>query len=393
MSEHDRGASLEKRIIARLREALGEGRFSLHEPWLGAQEREAVEEALRSTFVSSVGAFVDRFEEEIAARVGVKHAIAVVNGTAGLHAALLACGVRPGDEVIVPAISFIATANAVAHCSATPHFVDVEEETLALDAAKLREHLGKTAEIRGGACFNRHTGARIAAMVPVHVFGHPADMQALEEVAGEFALPIIEDAAEALGSSRHGRAAGSFGLAGVFSFNGNKIITTGGGGMIVTDDDAFAARVRHLTTTAKIPHPWLYEHDEVGYNYRMPNINAAMGVAQLARLDHFLAAKRRLLARYEAVFSGIGEVRLMREPEGASSNYWLQALVLSPAAAERRDALLEALNAAGYGCRPLWGLLPRQRPYRDAPRADLSVALDMERRIINIPSSAFLGEG
>jgi aminotransferase in exopolysaccharide biosynthesis len=362
----------------------------LHEPRFGGQEWAYVKDCLDSTFVSSVGAYVDRFEADLARFTGAKHAVAVVNGTAALHVALLLAGVVPGDEVLIPALTFIATANAVRYCGATPHFVDSNMETLGLDPAALREWLKHCSEQRGGVCVNKQTGRPIRALLPMHTLGHPCDLAGLLAVAGEFGLALVEDAAESLGSLYQGRHTGTSGLVGTLSFNGNKTITTGGGGAILTNDTALARRAKHVTTTAKRPHSWAFEHDEVGYNYRMPNINAALGCAQLEQLPGFLQSKRRLYAKYLAAFATTPEISLVAEPAGCESNYWLQAIMLSETVAGQRDEVLKATNGAGLMTRPVWTLLHRLTPYLDAPRAPLPVAESLERRLINIPSSAGL---
>lgn len=366
------------------------GPVGLHEPKFQGNEWLYLKECLDTGFVSSVGKFVDRFEAELAAYTGAKYAIAVVNGTAALHTTLMLAGVGLEDEVLVPTLTFVATANAVRYCGATPHFVDSEESTLGMAAESLREHLESITEQRNGQCVNTTTGKVIRAMVPMHAFGHPADLDGLLSIAHDFNLALIEDAAESLGSYYHGRHTGTFGVMGALSFNGNKVLTTGGGGAILTDDPALARRAKHLSTTAKLPHRWAFEHDEVGYNYRMPNINAALGCAQLELLPDFLAAKRRLHNRYRDAFSDIRHVRLMVEPTSCQSNYWLQTLLLDDEVANQRDAVLDACNDAGFMTRPVWNLMHRLNPYRNCPRALLMVAESLGRRVINIPSSAFL---
>jgi len=363
---------------------------ALHEPRLGARERELVLDCIDTNWVSSAGKYVKQFEQMVAAATGAAHAIAIVNGTAALHAALLLEGVKPNDEVIVPSITFVATANAVSHAGAIPHFVESTWDTLGLDPAALDAHLAEISTRRNGELVNRLTGRRLRAVVPVHIFGHPVDMPALLAVAAKYGLVVVEDATESLGSTWKGRACGTFGHSAVLSFNGNKIITTGGGGMILTDDDEHAARARHFTTTAKKPHAWSFDHDEVGYNYRLPNINAALGCAQMERLPEFVAAKRELAARYLEVFDGFGGARIYREPEGAQGNYWLNLLVLDPENAGERDSLLAALHAGGIQARPLWTPMHLLPMYRDCPRSRLSVAEDMHARCINLPSSPFL---
>ena len=365
----------------------------LHEPRFRGNEWNYLKECLDSTFVSSVGKFVDQFEADLAAFTGAARAVAVVNGTAALHVALRMAGVEPGDEVLLPALTFVATANAVSYCGAVPHFVDSEERSFGMCAAALRAHLDATTEMRSGACVNRATGRIIRAMVPMHVFGHPVDIEALLAVAHDFRLELIEDAAESLGSTVGARHTGTFGRMGTLSFNGNKTITTGGGGAILTNDAVLGARIKHITTTAKLPHRWSFVHDEIAYNYRMPNLNAALGCAQLEQLPGFLAEKRALFEAYQARFAEVAGVTVVAEPAGCTSNYWLQALLLDDAAAPQRDAILAATNDAGLMTRPVWTLMSSLAPYRGAPRAALPVATALEQRLINIPSSAGLVQG
>jgi perosamine synthetase len=341
-------------------------------------------------YVSSVGAYVDRFEKEMAAYTGARRAVAVVNGTAALQVALQLAGVQANDEVIVPALTFVATANAVQYLGAVPHFADSEETTLGLDPRALRDWLKSVAEPAGDAYRNRLTGRRISGLVPMHTFGHPCDLEGLLAVAHDYRLALVEDAAESLGSRYQGQHTGTFGLLGTLSFNGNKIIPTGGGGAILTNDERLADHAKHLTTTAKLPHRWDYVHDEIGYNFRMPNLNAALGCAQLEQLPEFLASKRRLFERYQAALVDIDEVHLMGEPSGSESNYWLQTLVLSDAVADQRDTLLQATNDTGLMARPAWRLMHRLTPYADCPRAPLPVAESLAQRLINLPSSAGL---
>lgn len=366
---------------------------SLHEPLFAGNEWTYVKECLDTGWVSSVGAFVDRLEADLAAYTGVKRAVAVVNGTAALHVCLMLAGVESGDEVLIPALTFIATANAVTYCGAVPHFVDSEERTLGLDPVRLADYLSETAELRDGGCYNRTTGRRIKAVVPMHTFGHPVDLDPLVEVCSRFRIELIEDAAESLGSFYKGRHTGNWGRLSALSFNGNKIITTGGGGAILTNDEELAARAKHLTTTAKVPHRWEFNHDVTGYNYRMPNINAALGCAQLEQLPVFLENKRRLAENYRAVFVDVIGIRFVTEPEFARSNYWLNALMLDEDLAPERDKLLSLTNDAGIMTRPAWTLMHRLPMYAGCPRMDLSMAESMSKRIINIPSSASLGGG
>lgn len=378
-------------ITQAIRAVTGSGALPLHAPSFQGQEWAYVRECLDSTFVSSVGAFVDRFEADLARYTGAKHAIAVSNGTAALHVALLLAGVQADDEVLVPALTFVATANAVHYCQASPHFVDSEARTLGVDAVRLDAYLGEISTQREGQCVNLTTGRVIRALIVMHVFGHPCELDALMKVAHKHHIALVEDAAEALGSWYGQRHVGTFGLLGALSFNGNKIITTGGGGALLTNDTALAQRAKHLTTTAKLPHRWAYEHDEVGFNYRMPNLNAALGCAQLELMPSFLSQKRALHARYAAQFQKVQGVRLVSEPVGCTSNYWLQALRLEQDQAGHRDPLLDALNAAGISSRPVWKLMHQLKHFENCPRMDLRQAQALEEQLINIPSSASLG--
>ncbi len=390
MNVVESGSLLAGKVVAAIRAVVGPGSVCLHEPRFAGNEWIYLKDCLDSTFVSSVGAYVDRFEADLAALTGAKCAVAVVNGTAALHVALRLAGVQAGDEVLVPALTFVATANAVTYCGATPHFVESEERTLGIDPGALREYLQTVTERRGGLCIHRATGRAIRALVPVHIFGHPVDLDGLLAVARDFHLALVEDSAEALGSDYHGQHVGTFGLLGTLSFNGNKTLTTGGGGAILTQDWELGRRAKHLTTTAKLPHCWAFIHDEVGYNHRMPNLNAALGCAQLEQLPGFLAAQRRLFDAYRVAFAEIAGVRVFAEPDGCRSNYWLQTLVLDEADADKQEAILTATNDAGLMTRPVWTLMHRLAPYQACPRMALPVAESLEQRIINLPSSAGL---
>ena len=375
-----------------MRTAIGAEPAVLHEPRFAGKEWIYLKECLDSTFVSSVGKYVDRFEAELAAYTGAKHAVAVVNGTAALHIALQLGGVVSGDEVLVPALTFIATANAISYCNAIPHFVESEENSLGVDPGVLRGYLSVYTEQRSGQCINKTTGRVVRALVPMHTFGHPSHLDELLAITHDFNLTMIEDAAESLGSQYRGRHTGTFGHLGTLSFNGNKTITTGGGGAILTNDNALAVRAKHLTTTAKLPHAWQYVHDEIGYNYRLANLNAALGCAQLEQMPQFVAAKRALFRRYEAAFAGVHGIHIMKEPADCLSNYWLQTLVLERDQIDKHDAVLKAFNETGYMSRPVWTLMHQLEPYRYCPRMELSVAESLAARLINIPSSAGLVE-
>ncbi len=365
------------------------GVLSLHEPCIAGHEWDYVKECLDTGWVSSVGKFVDRFENDLAHFTGAKYAIVTTNGTAALHICYLLAGVKQGDEVLVPALTFVATCNALHYCDAIPHFFDCDEKYLGVDVEKLKNYLEDITIIKDKTCFNRLTGRPIRALCVMHTFGHPVDLDALSELALQYHLNLIEDAAEALGSYYKGRHVGHHGLVGALSFNGNKIITTGGGGAILTNNEKIAKRAKHITTTAKIPHAYLYQHDEIGFNYRMPNINAAMGCAQLEKLSYFLKVKRALSENYQEKFSEISAVRFMSEPPFAKSNYWLNAIFVEENA---RDEILERLNQERISVRPAWELMHHLSMYRDVPRMDLSTAEKISKQIINIPSSVVLGE-
>lgn len=382
------------KVVQAIRKALPEdsGPVGLHEPMFCGNEWVYVKECLDTSWVSSVGKFVNRFEEMLASYTGVKTAVAVVNGTAALHICLKLAGVERDDEVIIPTLTFVATANTVAYCGAVPHFCDSEEQTLGLDPLKLEEHLKSVAKMTSEGCVNKKTGRRIKAIVPMHAFGHPVDMDPLIEVSGRFGLEVVEDAAESLGSFYKGRHTGNLGRLSALSFNGNKIITTGGGGAILTNDEKLGRLAKHITTTARVPHKWSFAHDMVGYNYRLPNLNAALGCAQVEELPSFLKKKRALAERYKTAFEGVGGIKFFSEAGFASSNYWLNALLLDEPSDLKRDEILEAANGAGIMTRPAWTLMHRLPMFADCPRMDLSSAEDLERRLINIPSSAALGE-
>lgn len=362
----------------------------LHEPEFMGNEWELVKDCLDSTFVSSVGKYVDRFEVMLAEYTGAKYAVAVVNGTAALHIALLLAGVRPGDEVLIPTLSFVATANAVSHCGAIPHFIDSEFKTLGIDPHALSDYLKHCSLSSSEGLTNRLTGRRIAAVVPMHTYGHPVDMASLLDVVHYYHLPVVEDAAESLGSKYQGQHTGTFGQLGTLSFNGNKVITTGGGGAILTNDAELARQAKHLTTTAKHPHRWEFFHDVVAWNYRLPNLNAALGCAQMERLFDFLTRKRLLAQQYQEVFRDIEGIGFVVEPANSQSNYWLNTLQLRQPSFEMRDRLLTVASDVGYQCRPTWTLLHKLPMYVDCPHAPLPVAEHLEASLINVPSSAKL---
>lgn len=364
----------------------------MHEPEFSGNEWNYVKECIDTGWVSSVGKFVDQFEQQLAEITGVKRAVAVVNGTAALHVALQLTGVGRDDEVIVPALTFIATANAVCYCGAIPHFVDSEHATLGLDPRKLDAYLSDIAEMRAGECFNRRTGRRIKAVVPMHAFGHAVDLDPLVEVCARYRLELVEDAAESLGSYYKGIHTGNHGRISALSFNGNKVITTGGGGAILTNDEELGRKAKHITTTARVAHQWSFIHDQVGYNYRLPNLNAALGCAQLENLPRLIEQKRRLADHYRQAFAKVEGVKFFSEPAFARSNYWLNVLLLDQPDPAMRDALLEASNSQGLMTRPVWTLMHRLPMFADCPRMpELDIAENIESRLLNIPSSAKLG--
>jgi perosamine synthetase len=380
-------------LIAATRRALGDPHetVALHEPAFEGNEWAYVKECLDTGWVSSVGKYVDRFERDLCEYTGSLAAIGVVNGTAALEICCKLVGVRDGDEVLVPTLTFVATANAVHHAGGTPHLVDCEDATLGVDPVKLADHLGRIAEVTADGCRNRETGRVIRALIVVHIYGHAARIEELAELCAAYRIELIEDAAESLGSFFKGKSLGTYGRVASLSFNGNKIITTGGGGAVLTQDAALGARAKHLTTTARQRHAWEITHDEVGYNYRLPNLNAALGCAQLELLPRFVEEKRELAARYFAAFAQVGSGRLLREPAGARSNYWLNTWIYDRADRALRDEFLDGANAAGLQIRPTWVLMHELPMYRACPRMDLSVAEDIERRLINLPSSARWG--
>ncbi|MGE3991994.1 LegC family aminotransferase [Pseudorhodoplanes sp.] len=377
------------RVVSAVESVLppGPGVLSLHEPIFTGNEWEYLRECLDTGWVSSAGKYVDRFERNLCEVTGARHAAAVMNGTAALHICLLLAGVRRDDEVLVPTLTFVATTNAVAYCGATPHFVDADVRTLGLDVGKLDAYLREVACLEGEVCVNRRTGAVIRAVVPMHTFGHPVDMDPLVETCLRWRIAVVEDAAESLGSRYRGRHTGNSAMVAALSFNGNKVVTTGGGGAILTNDAVIARRAKHLTTTARVAQKWFFIHDEVGYNYRMPNLNAALGCAQLENLSQFVESKRLLAKKYAEALSAVDGVSLFLEQPWACSNYWLNVLLLDRPNAQVRDQILEETNRRGILTRPVWTLMHRLPHFSACPRMDVSVAESLEARIVNLPSS------
>lgn len=356
----------------------------LHAPVFRGREREFLVDTIDSTFVSSVGAYVEQFERNMEAFTGSPKAVAVMNGTAALHVALVLAGVERGDLVVTQSLTFVATCNAISYCGAEPLFIDVDRSTLGLSPLALQDWLEEHAFIDDeGSCRTRESGRVIRACLPMHTFGHPVDLEGLVSVCEAWRLVLVEDAAESLGSYYKGRHTGGFGHIGVLSFNGNKVITTGGGGMILASEDV-GKRAKHLTTTAKIPHPFEFMHDEVGYNYRMPNLNAALGCAQLEQINSFLASKRVLAESYIEFFAKTDLAPII-EPTHCVSNYWLNGVICE--SLEHRNALLKATNDAGVMTRPIWTLMNRLTSFSNAPSGTLANSEWLEARVVNLPSS------
>ncbi|WP_304544962.1 LegC family aminotransferase [Sulfurimonas microaerophilic] len=358
----------------------------LHEPRFRGNEKKYLNECIDSTFVSSVGAFVDKFEKDFAAYVGSKYAVATVNGTSALHISLLLAGVEDNDEVLTQPLTFIATCNAISYCGAKPIFIDVEQESLGMSPTHLKEFLEQNCVVEDGVCRNKTTNKVIKACVPMHTFGHSCQIDTIAEICKEWHITLVEDAAESLGSFYKQKHTGTFGKIGAFSFNGNKIITSGGGGVIVTDDEALAKKAKHLTTTAKVPHKWEYVHDMIAYNYRMPNLNAALLVAQLEQLDDFLQSKKEIAKKYEEFFSQYDDIKFIKAPKGADSNYWLNGVLLKDE--KERDQFLAFTNEHGVMTRPIWKLMNELEMFKDAQKTNLDNAKSLAQRVVNIPSSA-----
>jgi aminotransferase in exopolysaccharide biosynthesis len=356
----------------------------LHEPKFNGNEKEYILDCIDSTYVSSVGAYVDRFELMMALKSQTSKAIAVVNGTAGIQVALKLCGVSNGDEVITQALTFIATANAISYLGALPIFLDVDLDTMGLSPIAVSEFLENHGELRNGVCFNKKTNNKIAACLPMHTFGFPVHIEKLIEICDRWNIPIVEDAAESLGSEYNGKSTGSFGKFGVFSFNGNKIVTCGGGGAIVTNDRKLGINAKHITTTAKVSHPYEYIHDEIGYNFRMPNLNAALACAQLEQLDSFLDNKRMLASEYKSFFDAMG-IHFRTELPNTKANYWLMCVELENR--RDRDLFLKETNYNKVMTRPIWQLLFKLPMYEGCQRDSQKNANYLEDRIVNIPSS------
>ncbi len=383
------------RLMNEIQAALPKGfdSYALHEPFFDKQEEEYVLECIKTGWVSYQGRFVAEFEQKLSQICESKHAIAVSSGTVALYLCLKILDIEQGSEIIIPSLTFVATANAVMHANMIPHLVDVCHQNFGIDAVKLDDYLAKIIDFdKAGNAINRMTKRLIKAIIPVHVLGHPVDLEGVIRVAQKYNLLVIEDAAEGIGSYYKEKHIGTFGSIAALSFNGNKVITTGGGGALLTKDDELASRLKHISTTAKVAHPYEFYHDEVGYNFRMPNINAAIGCAQLQKLDRFLIAKRRLAEHYKNAFASSEYFDFLQDESHTCSNYWLQALVIKPQFMHLKNQLLEVLNANRIFCRPIWKLMHKLPMYKDVPKSDLTCAEDLYNRVICIPSSPHLSK-
>lgn len=375
-------------ILDLIRGVFKKDKIPLHEPKFIGNEKAYLNECIDTGFVSSVGKFVDKFETEFAKIVGSKYTVATVNGTAALHIALKISGVKSGDLVLTQPLTFIATCNAISYLGAEPVFIDVDRGNLGLSPTALGRFLEENCEVKNGICLEKLSGKIVRACVPMHTFGFPCKIDEIKEICDAWSIALIEDAAESLGSYYKGRHAGVFGKLGAFSFNGNKIVTSGGGGAIVTNDENLAKYAKHITTTAKIPHPYEYRHDEIGYNYRMPNINAALLVAQLENLEIFLDSKRGLTAIYREFFAKFSNVKFIDEPQNTRANFWLNAVLFEDA--QKRDRFLKLSNESGVFTRPIWRLMSELDMFKNCRRDSLENAKFLSERVVNLPSSAII---
>lgn len=374
------------KVIQKVRDLFHEQKefIPLHIPHFSGNEKKYVLECIDSTYVSSVGQFVNDFEQSIADFTGAKRCIVCVNGTNAIHLALVASGVEAGDEVITQPLTFIATVNAISYAHAIPIFVDVDKDTMGMSPLSLLKFLEENTIVKDNTCINKSTGKKIRACLPMHTFGHAARIDEIKSICDKHHIILIEDAAEAIGSSYKGKSLGTFGLMGTFSFNGNKTITTGGGGAVITDDEDLADKLKHLSTQAKIPHKWNYVHDQVGYNYRMPNLNAALGLAQMENLEFILIQKRKLASAYQEFFSS-SDMNFFEERADEKSNFWLNAVILENN--EQQQTFLTELNEAGVMCRPIWELMTEMVMFKDCQKTNLDNATWLSQRVVNIPSS------
>ena len=382
---------LSKKIIKVIQKVTGKKKSNLHEPKFSGKEIDLLKKCIKSNYVSTVGPQVEIFEKKLAKLTGAKYVIACVNGTSALHLSLKSINIDKNCEVLLPSLSFVASANAVNYCGGTPHFVDSDKKTLGVNPEKLERYLEKTCTVKRNICFNKKTKKRISALIVVHIFGHPGEIFKIRKLCKKFFINLIEDAAEGIGSYFHNQHVGTFGKMGIISFNGNKTITTGGGGAIITNNKKIANIVKSLSTTNKLPHPWKYDYEAVGYNYRLPNINSALGIAQLNSLKKILADKRNLFKKYKKEFSKIREIDFFHEPKFCKSNYWLNAILLKNSSILKRDYIINKINKKKIQVRPCWKLLHRLKHFANCPKMNLDEAISLESKIITLPSSPIYG--
>jgi len=382
---------LSKKIIKVIQKVTGKKKSNLHEPNFSGKEIDLLKKCIKSNYVSTVGPQVEIFEKKLAKLTGAKYVIACVNGTSALHLSLKSINIDKNCEVLLPSLSFVASANAVNYCGGTPHFVDSDKKTLGVNPEKLERYLEKTCTVKRNICFNKKTKKRISALIVVHIFGHPGEIFKIRKLCKKFFINLIEDAAEGIGSYFHNQHVGTFGKMGIISFNGNKTITTGGGGAIITNNKKIANIVKSLSTTNKLPHPWKYDYEAVGYNYRLPNINSALGIAQLNSLKKILADKRNLFKKYKKEFSKIREIDFFHEPKFCKSNYWLNAILLKNSSILKRDYIINKINKKKIQVRPCWKLLHRLKHFANCPKMNLDEAISLESKIITLPSSPIYG--
>ena len=382
---------LTSKIILAIQHSIKVEKANLHEPLINENDVQSVTKTLKSNFVSSIGKDIQDFEKNLSDYTKAKYVIAMNSGTSALHISLLVNKVRENDEILVPAFTFVASANAIRYCNAIPHFVDSETTNLGVDVKKLTNYLKTNSKLVNGECININTGRRISSILVVHIFGFVGDIRALIKLAKKFKLNIIEDATEALGSFKNSKHAGTFGKCGCLSFNGNKIITTGAGGALLTNDPKLANHARHLSTTAKLKHKYEYDHDQIGYNYRMPAINAALGISQLKKLSQFIIAKKKIRNAYFQNFKKISGLKFVEGSKDIDSNFWLNSIILDDKYMEYKNYIIDELNNKGFACRPAWKLINTLKPYLNNPSMNLSQSLKLQNSIINLPSSPILG--
>tara|TARA_B110000305_G_C19434491_1_gene638107 strand:- start:494 stop:1660 length:1167 start_codon:yes stop_codon:yes gene_type:complete len=379
--------SRSKKIVNLIQKIIGKGTHRLHEPLFVGNEIKYLKETIKKNFVSTSGKNVKKFEQKIKNYTKTKHAIAVINGTQSIYIALKALGIKNTEEVLVPALTFVGTVNAISYLGAEPHFVDSNIKDFGIDSKKLEKYLKKIIKFKNNKSFNKLTGKVISAIIPVHIFGHPCDIEKLVNIAKKFRLKIVEDAAEALGSFYKKKHLGSFGDAGCISFNGNKIITTGGGGAVITNNKKLAKKIEHLISTAKIKHKWDFIHDEIGFNFRMPSLNASLGLAQLEKINFFLKAKRSLFQKYSNIFKLTKEINIFKENTHSKSNYWLQTLILKNKNKNLKNKILKECYKKNIYARPVWKLISDLKPYKNKQKMNLTGAREIYDRVINLPSS------